>query len=110
MLRIGVLASGGGTDLQSILDACESGQIDGKVVVVISNNRDAYALERAREFDTRAVFLDHPGKSREQHEREIARVLDHHWRIKAPTIPVILQNITIHPSLESPRPMALSIP
>ena len=76
MLRIAVLASGGGTDLQSILDACESGQIDGKVELVISNNRDAYALERAREFDAKAVFMDHRGKSREQHEREIACVLD----------------------------------
>ncbi|MFO7619559.1 MAG: phosphoribosylglycinamide formyltransferase [Thermoplasmata archaeon] len=77
MLRIGVLASGGGTDLQSILDACESGQIDGRVVVVISNNRDAYALERAREFDAKAVFMDHRHKTREQHEAEISRVLEH---------------------------------
>jgi phosphoribosylglycinamide formyltransferase-1 len=72
------LASGGGTDLQSILDACETGQIDGKVVLVISNNEDAYALERAREFGARAVFIDHRGKSREEHERELVHELTMH--------------------------------
>lgn len=76
MLRIGVLASGGGTDLQSILDACESGQIDGRVVIVISNVADAGALKRASEFDAKAVFLDHRGKSRGAHEREISNELD----------------------------------
>ncbi|MEY8356194.1 phosphoribosylglycinamide formyltransferase [Lachnospiraceae bacterium 54-53] len=48
MLRIGVLVSGGGTNLQAILDAIESGRItDAKVEVVVSNNKNAYALERA---------------------------------------------------------------
>jgi phosphoribosylglycinamide formyltransferase-1 len=78
MLRIAVLASGGGTDLQSILDACETGQIDGKVALVISNNEDAYALERAREFGARAVFIDHRGKTREEHERELVHELIMH--------------------------------
>jgi phosphoribosylglycinamide formyltransferase-1 len=76
MLRIAVLASGGGTDLQSILDACENGQIDGKVVIVISNNRDARALVRATEYDAKAIFIDHREKSRGKHEREIAIELD----------------------------------
>jgi phosphoribosylglycinamide formyltransferase-1 len=76
MLRIAVLASGGGTDLQSILDACEEGRIDGKVAIVISNNCDAKALDRAREFDARAVFIDHRGKSRREHETDIAKELD----------------------------------
>lgn len=49
MLRIGVLVSGGGTNLQAILDAVDSGKIrNGKVEVVISNNEGAYALERAK--------------------------------------------------------------
>ncbi len=48
MLRIGVLVSGGGTNLQAILDGIDSGKIrNGKVEVVISNNEKAYALERA---------------------------------------------------------------
>lgn len=49
MLRIGVLVSGGGTNLQAIFDAIDSGKIrNGNVEVVISNNEGAYALERAK--------------------------------------------------------------
>ena len=49
MLRIGVLVSGGGTNLQAIFDAMDSGKIrNAGVEVVISNNEGAYALERAK--------------------------------------------------------------
>ena len=47
MLRIGVLASHEGTTLQSIVDACARGRIDGRVVAVISNNSGSGALRRA---------------------------------------------------------------
>lgn len=47
-IRIGVLASGRGSDLQSIIDGIESGKVDARLVVVGSNNPDAMALERAR--------------------------------------------------------------
>ena len=47
MLRIGVLASHEGTTLQSIIDACVQGRINGRVVVVISNNSGSGALRRA---------------------------------------------------------------
>ncbi len=47
-LRLAVLVSGGGTNLQSILDACASGRIDAEVALVLSNAPEAYALERAR--------------------------------------------------------------
>ena len=48
MLRVGVMVSGGGTNLQAILDAVDSGKITGaEIAVVISNNPGAYALERA---------------------------------------------------------------
>lgn len=59
-LRIGVLASGGGTNLQSIIDRCEDGRINGDVVVVISDRADAGALERARNHGIKAVHLDVP--------------------------------------------------
>lgn len=50
MLRICVLVSGGGTNLQAIIDAIESGKItNSEIAAVISNNKNAYALERARE-------------------------------------------------------------
>ncbi|MBR5422021.1 MAG: phosphoribosylglycinamide formyltransferase [Lachnospiraceae bacterium] len=49
MLKIAVLVSGGGTNLQAIMDAIDSGKIrDTQIVSVISNKADAYALERAR--------------------------------------------------------------
>ena len=56
-LRVGVLASGGGTNLQSLIDACEAGRVDGAVVVVVSNNSKAGALERARRHGIPAHHL-----------------------------------------------------
>jgi phosphoribosylglycinamide formyltransferase-1 len=48
MLRIVTLVSGGGTNLQAVIDAVENGTIkDAQIVKVISNKADAYALERA---------------------------------------------------------------
>ena len=71
MLKIAVLVSGGGTNLQAILDAIDAGTITNtQVAVVISNNAGAYALERARakgieavcispkDYDDRAAFND----------------------------------------------------
>jgi len=77
-IRVGVLASGRGTNLQSIIDHSESGRIDADVVVVISDKRDAYALERARKHGIPAYFVDPKGKSREEHEREIDKILREH--------------------------------
>lgn len=58
MLRVGVMVSGGGTNLQAILDAIDSGQItNASVEVVISNNPGAYALERARQHGIEALCL-----------------------------------------------------
>ena len=58
MLRIGVMVSGGGTNLQAILDALDAGRItNAQIDVVISNNPGAYALERARQHGIEAVCL-----------------------------------------------------
>lgn len=56
MKNIAVLVSGGGTNLQALIDAVESGYIDGKINVVISNREDAYGLERAKKHNIKAVF------------------------------------------------------
>lgn len=58
MIRIGVLASGRGSNLQALLDACREGRIDGQVAVVISDRADAYALERASLAGVAAIFCD----------------------------------------------------
>lgn len=56
--RIAVLVSGGGTNLQAILDAREKGTLQsGEVCLVVSNNPDAYALERARKAEVKAMTL-----------------------------------------------------
>lgn len=66
MLRLAVMVSGGGTNLQAILDAIESGKItNAKVVKVISNSKKAYALERAAKAGIPSVCItraDHPEK------------------------------------------------
>ncbi|HZV81329.1 MAG TPA: phosphoribosylglycinamide formyltransferase [Geobacteraceae bacterium] len=58
-IRIGVLISGSGTNLQAIIDKCESGEIDGSVVCVISNKAAAFGLERASNHGIPAFHLDH---------------------------------------------------
>lgn len=56
MLNIGVLISGGGTNLQAIIDETKSGGINGTVKLVISNKENAYGLERARLSKIKAVY------------------------------------------------------
>ncbi|MBQ4374030.1 MAG: phosphoribosylglycinamide formyltransferase, partial [Lachnospiraceae bacterium] len=58
MLKIAVMVSGGGTNLQAIIDAIANGTItDTQIVAVISNNADAYALERARNAGIKPVCV-----------------------------------------------------
>lgn len=58
MLKIAVLVSGGGTNLQAIIDAIESGKITNtEIAVVISNNKNAYALERAKKHGIEALCI-----------------------------------------------------
>lgn len=58
MLNIIVCVSGGGTNLQAIIDACEKGNIkDTKIVAVISNNPNAFALERAKKHGIEGVCV-----------------------------------------------------
>lgn len=56
-LRIGALVSGGGTNLQAIIDACKDGTIEAEVAVVISNRQDAGGLERARRHGIATVHV-----------------------------------------------------
>lgn len=57
-LRLGVLVSGRGSNLEAIIDASEAGRIDAVVAVVISDVADAFALERARTHGIEAAFVD----------------------------------------------------
>ena len=73
MLNIGVLASGRGTNLQSIIDACHSGLIHAEVTAVLSDNRDAYALERARSHGINAYHVE--AADQRSHEEDLSRLL-----------------------------------
>ena len=58
-IRIGVLASGGGSNLQAILDAVQSGALAfAEVALVIANKEDAFALKRAQKAGVDSLFLD----------------------------------------------------
>lgn len=58
MLKIGVLVSGGGTNLQAIIDRIEDGYIQNcKIVSVVSNKKDAYALERAKKYNIETAVI-----------------------------------------------------
>lgn len=78
MLRVGVLVSGGGTNLQAILDAIDSGEVtNAKVEVVISNNPGAYALTRAKNHGILAECLSPKDFSdREEFNRALVAKID----------------------------------
>lgn len=57
-IKIGVLISGSGTNLQSIIDNIENGNINGEITVVISNKKQAYGLERAKQKNIDAVYIN----------------------------------------------------
>jgi len=73
---IGVLISGGGTNLQSIIDAIEAKKLDAKIEVVLSNKADAFGLARAKKHGIPIEFLDHKGyPSRETYDRAVVDLL-----------------------------------
>src|SRR5215510_10131075 len=74
--RIGVLISGRGTNLQSLIDATRDQRLDATIAIVISNRADAGGLERARRAGIETLVLDHRRwPSREDYDRAIAQEL-----------------------------------
>jgi phosphoribosylglycinamide formyltransferase-1 len=73
---IGVLISGSGTNLQSIIDAVEAKKLDAKIELVLSNKPDAYGLVRARNHGVPFEVLEHKGfASREAYDQAIVDLL-----------------------------------
>lgn len=111
--RIAVLASGKGSNLQAIIDAVENGAIQNAVVaLVVSDRRNAYALERARQKDIlTACFNPRLFISREDYDRELVAYLEEQqidlvvlagfMRLLTPYFVLAFQNriLNIHPSL-----------
>jgi len=77
MLKVGVLVSGGGTNLQAILDAIDAGRVkNAKVSFVFSNNANAYALERAKNAGIEAMALSPSSfETREEFNQAMLRAL-----------------------------------
>ena len=77
MLKVAVLVSGGGTNLQAILDAIDSGKITNtEIRVVISNNEGAYALERAKNYGTEGLLLSPKSfETREEFNQKLLEAL-----------------------------------
>ncbi|MCS6283993.1 MAG: phosphoribosylglycinamide formyltransferase [Nitrospira sp.] len=82
-LRVAVLASGRGSNLQAIIDGIEASQVQASIVAVISNKKDAAALERARKHGLKDLFVDpkpFAGQpdSREAYDRALLAILQQH--------------------------------
>ena len=77
MLKVGVLVSGGGTNLQAILDAIDAGRVkNAKVSFVFANNANAYALERAKNAGIEAMALSPSSfETREEFNQAMLRAL-----------------------------------
>ena len=75
MIRLGVLGSTNGTDLLPILTAIKDGELDASVELVVSNNKKALILEKAKSHNIDSFFIDHKNKKREVFDKEISQRL-----------------------------------
>jgi phosphoribosylglycinamide formyltransferase-1 len=111
-IRIAVLISGSGSNLQAIIDACKSQQINGEIVAVISNRPGVYGLERAEKASIETVVLDHKQfESRDAYDSALMQeienftpdlvVLAGFMRILTPSLVQKFKGkmLNIHPSL-----------
>lgn len=112
LLKIGVLVSGNGSNLQAIIDRIEDGTLPARIACVISNKADAYALERARRHGITTHVLDHRAHAgREAYDAALAELLRSHgiglvvlagfMRIVTPVLLGAFPNavLNIHPAL-----------
>lgn len=103
MVNIGVLISGGGTNLQAIIDGCENKTINGEVKVVISNKTGVYGLKRAKKHNIKAIYEKKEDRIIEvlkENEVELV-ILAGYLKIVSPKLVNEYKNkiINIHPSL-----------
>lgn len=74
-LRIAVLASGKGSNLQAIIDAIEEKRINVEIAIVISDKKDAYALTRAQDHKIKTLYLPIENRSQEDYDRQVIEYL-----------------------------------
>ncbi|WP_276892278.1 phosphoribosylglycinamide formyltransferase [Dialister micraerophilus] len=76
MKNIAVFISGGGTNLQAIINATENKEINAKIKLVFSNKKNAYGLERAKKANIETLYLNRKNFSKsEEYDEEILKVL-----------------------------------
>ena len=79
IINLGVLVSGSGSNLQSIIDNSEKGNLPARIRIILSNNPGAFALERARNHGIPCAVIDHGGfVSREDYDRKLVDTLRAH--------------------------------
>ncbi|BAY87039.1 phosphoribosylglycinamide formyltransferase [Calothrix parasitica NIES-267] len=111
-VKLGIMASGSGSNFEAVAEAIENGQLNAQIQVLIYNNPDAYAAVRADKRKVKAVLINHRDyKYREELDRQIVEVLlahDVEWVIMAGWMRLVTQVlidafpqkiINIHPSL-----------
>jgi phosphoribosylglycinamide formyltransferase 1 len=114
---IAVLISGNGSNLQAILDACASGELNARVVAVISNKRAAFGLERARRANVPAIVKPKPKElDRRVYDAELAEIVASYqsdWVVLAGWMRVLSSAfldrvpqrvVNLHPALPSAFP------
>jgi len=112
MVKLGVLVSGSGSNLQAIIDNIEAGRLDAQIKIVISNVPGVFALERARKHGLPAMVISHKDyKSREDFDQKLVEVLKEYevelvilagfMRVVTPVLlrAFLMRVMNIHPAL-----------
>jgi phosphoribosylglycinamide formyltransferase-1 len=109
--KIGILISGRGSNMLALLDAIREGRLDAETAVVISNIESAAGLQKARARGIETLFINHKGRPREEHDREMVSELTRrdvslvclagYMRLVSPFFIRAFENriLNIHPSL-----------
>jgi formyltetrahydrofolate-dependent phosphoribosylglycinamide formyltransferase len=122
MTRLVVLASGSGTNLQAILDACADGRLPAEVAAVVSNRADSGALQRAADAGVPSVHVaPHANEPRADYDARLADIVsgfDPHWVVLAGWMRVLSMSflgwfpgmvVNLHPALPGELPGVDSI-
>jgi phosphoribosylglycinamide formyltransferase-1 len=78
MVKLGVLVSGSGSNLQAIIDNIEGGRLEARIQIIVSNLPEVYALERARKHGLPSLVIPTKGLKREEFDQKVVEVLKAH--------------------------------
>lgn len=121
LARLVVLISGNGSNLQALIDACESGRLPAKIVAVVCNHPEAYGLQRAAQHQLLTLIHPHQGLSRAEYDTRLSQLIipfEPDWIILAGWMRLLsmsfLQHfpnrvINLHPALPGQFPGTKSI-